>query len=72
MFIKLEDYDKYGDNPDYQFAYSKTFKTEFIPKEDFDKGYVLDWSIRRAKNKPIIFYNLNQLLFISLLSYESK
>jgi hypothetical protein len=42
MFVKLEDYDKYGDNPDYQFAYSKVFKTEFVPKEFIDKGYILD------------------------------
>ena len=60
MFIKLEDYDKYGDNPDYQFACSKTFKTEFIPKEDFDKGYVLDCMMCGQCGER----KINQLFFI--------
>lgn len=42
LFIKREDFDEIVDNPDYEFAYSDKFKTDFIPKEDFEKGYVLD------------------------------
>ncbi len=60
MFIKLEDYDKYGDNPDYHFAYHKTFKTEFIPKEDFEKGYILDCMMCGKYGER----KINQLFFI--------
>ena len=58
--IKLEDYDKYADNPDYQFAYSKVFKTEFVPKECIDKGYVLDCMMCSKYGER----KINQLFFI--------
>ncbi len=60
MFVKLEDYDKYGDNPDYQFAYSKVFKTEFVPKEFIDKGYILDCMMCGKYGER----KINQIFFI--------
>lgn len=32
LFVKKEDYDNIVNNPDYEFAYSKMFKTDFITR----------------------------------------
>ena len=60
LFIKKEDYDKIVNNPDYEFAYSKVFKTDFIPKEDFDNGYIPDYVMCGKYGER----KLNQILFI--------
>lgn len=57
LFVKKEDFDEIVDHSDYDFAKSKAFQTNFIPKEEFEKGYVIDymmWKIWRKLNQTFI------------------